>query len=173
VLIAAIKQLAQEGRNVGASNGEGRKITATIVGDGPDRAIRARGGKSTRPWRAGASSAPSAGAAGVQFGAPSDRALTRGVLPYIVLEAAAAGVPMIASQVGGIPEIFGSDLGSLVAPGDPEVLARAISQAMQDRGARHSASLRLKTRLRALFSADAMTDAILAAYREALAHRPG
>jgi glycosyltransferase involved in cell wall biosynthesis len=94
-------------------------------------------------------------------------------LPYIVLEAAAAGVPMIASQVGGIPEIFGSDLGSLVAPGDPEVLARAISQAMQDRGARHSASLRLKTRLRALFSADAMTDAIIAAYREALVHNPG
>jgi hypothetical protein len=44
---------------------------------------------------------------------------------------------------------------------------------MQDRGARHSASLRLKTRLRALFSADAMTDAILAAYREALAANSG
>ena len=94
-------------------------------------------------------------------------------LPYIVLEAAAAGVPMIATQVGGIPEIFGPDAGALVAPGDPAVLAQAISQAMQDRGARHSASLRLKTRLRALFSADAMTDAILAAYREAIAQHSG
>ena len=28
-------------------------------------------------------------------------------LPYIVLEAAAAGVPLIATNVGGIPEIFG------------------------------------------------------------------
>jgi glycosyltransferase involved in cell wall biosynthesis len=94
-------------------------------------------------------------------------------LPYIVLEAAAAGVPMIATQVGGIPEIFGPDAGALVAPGDPAALAQAISHAMQDRGTRHSASLRLKTRLRALFSADAMTDAILAAYREALAHKSG
>ena len=29
-------------------------------------------------------------------------------LPYIVLEAAAAGLPMIATNVGGIPEIFGA-----------------------------------------------------------------
>jgi len=80
---------------------------------------------------------------------------------------------MIATQVGGIPEIFGPDAGTLVAPGDPAALAHAISQAMQDRGARHSASLRLKTRLRAFFSADVMTDAILAAYREGLAEISG
>jgi glycosyltransferase involved in cell wall biosynthesis len=168
VLIAAIRQLAQ-----GARNGEGRKVTATIVGDGPDRAQFqrevAKHGLGERVQFVGAKPARQAFGLGRLLVVPS-RAES---LPYIVLEAAAAGVPMIASQVGGIPEIFGSDLGSLVAPGDPEVLARAISQAMQDRGARHSASLRLKTRLRALFSADAMTDAILAAYREALAHRPG
>jgi glycosyltransferase involved in cell wall biosynthesis len=94
-------------------------------------------------------------------------------LPYIVLEAAAAGLPVIASNVGGIPEIFGPDASALVAPGDPAALARAISQAMQDRGARHSAALRLKARVRASFSADAMTDSVLAAYREALPGRVG
>jgi glycosyltransferase involved in cell wall biosynthesis len=168
VLIAAIRQLAQ-----GARNGEGRKVTATIVGDGPDRAQFEREvgkhGLGEQVQFVGAKPARQAFSLGRLLIVPS-RAES---LPYIVLEAAAAGVPMIATQVGGIPEIFGPDAGTLVAPGDPAALARAISQAMQDRGARHSASLRLKTRLRALFSADAMTDAILAAYREALAHNSG
>ncbi len=85
-------------------------------------------------------------------------------LPYIVLEAAAAGIPIIASNVGGIPEIFGPDAGDLVPPGDPAALARAIAAAQQDSGRRHSASLRLKSRVRASFSVDAMTDAVLDAY---------
>jgi glycosyltransferase involved in cell wall biosynthesis len=168
VLIAAIKQLAQEGRSI-----ERRKVTATIVGNGPDRAQFerevAKRGLGEQVQFVGAKPARQAFSLGRLLIVPS-RAES---LPYIVLEAAAAGVPMIATQVGGIPEIFGPDVGALVAPGDPAALARAISQAMQDRGARHSASLRLKTRLRALFSADAMTDAILAAYREAIAHNSG
>lgn len=159
VLIAAIRQLAQEGR----------KVTATIVGDGPDRAQFERAvrkhGLGEQVQFVGAKPARQAFSLGRLLVVPS-RAES---LPYIVLEAAAAGVPMIASQVGGIPEILGPDTGALFAPGDPAALAQAISQAMQDRGARHSASLRLKTRLRTLFSADAMTDGILAAYREALA----
>jgi len=178
VLIAAIRQLAREGCHVGRRNteahgGEGRKVTATIVGDGPDRAQFEREvrkhGLGEQVQFVGAKPARQAFSLGRLLIVPS-RAES---LPYIVLEAAAAGVPMIATQVGGIPEIFGPDAGALVAPGDPTGLAQAISQAMQDRGARHSASLRLKTRLRALFSADVMTDAILAAYREALANHSG
>jgi glycosyltransferase involved in cell wall biosynthesis len=163
VLIAAIKQLALNGR----------KVTITIVGDGPDRAKFEREVTKNdlldQVHFVGVKPARQAFMLGRLLLVPS-RAES---LPYIVLEAAAAGVPMIATQVGGIPEIFGPDAGALVAPGDPAALAQAINQAMQDRGARHSATLRLKTRLRALFSADAMTDAILAAYREALAHNSG
>jgi glycosyltransferase involved in cell wall biosynthesis len=170
VLIAAIHELAQEGRNVGARNGEARKVTATIVGDGPDRARFERQvaklGLGEQVQFVGGKPARQAFSLGRLLLVPS-RAES---LPYIVLEAAAAGVPMIATRVGGIPEVLGPDAGTLVGPGDPAALAQAISQAMQDRGARHSASLRLKTRLRALFLVDAMTDAILAAYREALAH---
>ncbi len=173
VLIAAIKQLAQGGRNVEGRNVEGRNVSATIVGDGPDRAQFEREvgkhGLGEQMQFVGAKPARQAFSLGRLLIVPS-RAES---LPYIVLEAAAAGIPMIATQVGGIPEIFGPDAGTLVAPGDPAALAQAISQAMQDRGARHSASLRLKTRLRALFSADVMTAAILAAYREALAHNSG
>ena len=49
-------------------------------------------------------------------------------LPYIVLEAAAAAVPMITTNVGGIPEIFGPQAAGLVAPGDAAALARAIAR---------------------------------------------
>jgi glycosyltransferase involved in cell wall biosynthesis len=158
VLIAAIKTIAQDGRS----------LSATIVGDGPDRArferAVARQGLGDKVRFIGAKPARAAFALGRLLVVPS-RAES---LPYIGLEAAAAGVPMIASRVGGMPEIFGPDAGLLVPPGDPSALARAMTQALQDRGARHSTTLRLKARIRALFSADAMTDAVIAAYREAL-----
>ena len=44
----------------------------------------------------------------------------------IVLEAAAAGIPLVTTKVGGIPEIFGSQSSELVPPSDPAALARAI-----------------------------------------------
>ncbi len=56
-------------------------------------------------------------------------------LPYIVLEAGAAGLPMIATNVGGIPEIFGPDAGDLIPPGDPGGAGDAIAAALQDRAA--------------------------------------
>ena len=41
-------------------------------------------------------------------------------LPYIVLEAAAAGLPLLASDVGGIPEIVAGTDTDLLPPGDAE-----------------------------------------------------
>jgi len=163
VLIAAIAELARQGR----------KVSATIVGTGPDRAKleheAAKHSLAERVHFVGAKPARSAFALGRLLVVPS-RAES---LPYIVLEAAAVGLPMVATAVGGIPEIFGPDGAALVPPGDPAALARAISQAMQDRGARHTATLRLKARVRASFSSDAMTDAIIAAYRAALSRPDG
>lgn len=161
VLIAAMASLARDGRS----------LTATIVGAGPDRAAfeAAVGahGLGTAVRFVGAKPARAAFALGRLLVVPS-RAES---LPYIVLEAGAAGLPIIATNVGGIPEIFGPDAGELVPPDDPAALADAIARAMQDRGGRHSASLRLKSRLRASFSVDAMTDAVIDGYRAALARR--
>ncbi len=39
-------------------------------------------------------------------------------LPYVVLEAAAAGLPIIATEVGGVPEIFGPQSARLVPADD-------------------------------------------------------
>ncbi len=53
-------------------------------------------------------------------------------MPYVVLEAIAAGLPLVATRVGGIPEIFGPRADELVPPGDPEALAAAIDRLMAD-----------------------------------------
>jgi len=54
--------------------------------------------------------------------------------PYTVLEALAAGRPVVASQVGGIPEIMTPDTGYLTAPGDAERIAQAIEALAADPG---------------------------------------
>ena len=50
-----------------------------------------------------------------------------------ILEAMAAGVPVVATRVGGTPEIVEDGVsGLLVSPGDPEALAAAISRLLHD-----------------------------------------
>lgn len=92
-------------------------------------------------------------------------------LPYVVIEAAAAGVPMIAARVGGIPEIFGDESDALFAPDDPSALARAIRQALADPAAMDARAARLKARVAAHFSQSAMVEGVLAGYREAIARK--
>jgi len=54
-------------------------------------------------------------------------------LGLVVLEAMACGVPVVASSVGGIPEIVQHNAnGLLVEPGDPDALARAMNLVLGD-----------------------------------------
>jgi glycosyltransferase involved in cell wall biosynthesis len=53
-------------------------------------------------------------------------------LPYVILEAAAAGVPIISTRVGGVPEIFGPQNDQLIPPDDISALINAISAALDD-----------------------------------------
>ena len=89
-------------------------------------------------------------------------------MPYIVLEAAAASVPLIATSVGGIPEIFGAEAGRLVPPGDANALANAMEASLGDpAGAKHDAAA-LREIVASAHSASTMAAAIEAVYRRAL-----
>ncbi|WP_204334005.1 glycosyltransferase, partial [Klebsiella pneumoniae] len=59
-------------------------------------------------------------------------------LPYIVLEALAAGRPVIVSRVGGIPEIVGENSVALVQP-DAQELARKMAAVLGDPAAYQAA----------------------------------
>jgi glycosyltransferase involved in cell wall biosynthesis len=72
-------------------------------------------------------------------------------LPVSLLEAMAAGVPVVASPIGGIPEVVVDAVtGFLVAPGDTQTLERLLRKLLVDRklgeriGAAASESVRLR-----------------------------
>ncbi len=59
----------------------------------------------------------------------------RDVIPNVVLEAMASGVPVVASRVSGIPEaVRDGDSGLLVDSGRPDALAAAIRRVLRDPG---------------------------------------
>jgi glycosyltransferase involved in cell wall biosynthesis len=92
-------------------------------------------------------------------------------LPYIVLEAAAAGMPIISTNVGGIPEIFGAHTPHLIASDNMQALIEAIGTALEDPAATHRIAQEVQARVRAEFSLNAMVEGGLSAYRDALAMR--
>lgn len=55
-------------------------------------------------------------------------------MPYIVLEAVAAGKPVISTRVGGIPEILGENFDAFVEPGDEEALANMMVRSISEPG---------------------------------------
>jgi glycosyltransferase involved in cell wall biosynthesis len=89
----------------------------------------------------------------------------------VVLEAAAAGLPIIATNVGGNPEIFGPQTPQLIPPDDIAALIGAIAAALDNPEQLHRGAELLKTRVRSEFSLSTMVECNLAAYREALATR--
>lgn len=89
-------------------------------------------------------------------------------MPYIVLEAAAAGRAMVVTRVGGIPEIFGDQSHRLVAPGDAKALADAMEAAEADPEGLRQATEVMRERLRQTHTVERMAAAIEAVYRTVL-----
>jgi glycosyltransferase involved in cell wall biosynthesis len=92
-------------------------------------------------------------------------------MPYVVIEAAAAGVPMIAANVGGIPEIFDTHTDALFAPSDVAAMAEAIKASLDDPAATLARAQALRERISEHFSQNAMVEGVLAGYRDAFANR--
>ncbi len=147
---------------------QGKKLRAVIVGDGPDAEsflslAKARGLADTVSFP-GAMPARNAFAKGRLLLVPS-RAES---LPYIVLEAIAAGMPVVATKVGGIPEIFGDDAVMLIPPGNANALADAIAR---QAGGSKDGTARLRARVSELFTVSAMADGVIDAYRRAISRQ--
>jgi glycosyltransferase involved in cell wall biosynthesis len=92
-------------------------------------------------------------------------------MPYVVIEAAAAGIPMVAANVGGIPEIFGAHTEALFAPNIVGAMADAIETALDDPEGALERARSLRERIFLHFSQKAMVEGIMAGYRDAFANR--
>jgi glycosyltransferase involved in cell wall biosynthesis len=93
-------------------------------------------------------------------------------LPYVVIEAAGAHIPMIATSVGGIPEIFGPYADRLIPCDDAERLAREMIDALasgDDERRRRAGEIADFVAER--FTIANMVESVIAGYRDALAAR--
>ncbi len=151
VLIEALARLKESGR----------EVTALLVGDGPDRAtfaelVRAKG-LERAVVMPGAMPAAQAFPLGRVVVVPS-RAES---FPYVVLEAQAAGRPVIASRVGGIPEMLPEEM--MVPVNDASALAAKIAEVLDDAEAMERARSRIGS-LKERFSTRQMAAGILTFY---------
>jgi glycosyltransferase involved in cell wall biosynthesis len=145
---------------------DGSTATLVMAGDGPDRLALedriAQLGIGDRVTFTGSRPAREVFAMGRVAVVPS----LAESLPYVVMEAAAAQLPVISTRVGGIAEIFGPTADQLIAPDDPAALAAAMSTALEKP---ERADEQMRSRLahvKSLFSVAHMADEIEALYRQ-------
>jgi glycosyltransferase involved in cell wall biosynthesis len=149
----------------------GKPVTLTLAGDGEElEALKAR------IQRLGlAEAARFIGHVKARYGFSKGNLLvvpSRGdSMPYVVIEASAAGIPMVAADVGGIPEIFGPHTDALFAPNSVDAMAGAIRTALDDPAAALVRAKSLQQRILLHFSQDAMVEGVMAGYRDAFADR--
>ncbi|MEX2010499.1 MAG: glycosyltransferase family 4 protein, partial [Parcubacteria group bacterium] len=80
-------------------------------------------------------------------------------MPYAPLEAGLAGVAVIATKVGGIPEIIKSEVnGLLVSPEDPIMLSSVLLLLASDKEMRKELGKNLKKTVEEEFSMDMMVE---------------
>jgi len=144
----------------------GRKLTGQMVGAGDDlpnyKAQAARLGFGSRITFHEPMPARKAFALAHAIVVPSRAE----AMPYIVLEALAAGMPMIATSVGGIPEIFPAGSPALADP-DPVQIADRMERLLADPASWRALMPETAT-LKSRFGADVMARDIEAAYRGVL-----
>lgn len=84
--------------------------------------------------------------------------------PVVILESLSLGVPVVATTVGGIPEMIDSSNGLLVTPNDVEELARAVIKILMEEVFFDAQEIRKEASRR--FSPSVIADQFLALYRE-------
>ena len=84
--------------------------------------------------------------------------------PYIILEGAAANLPVITTRVGGIAEIFGEQASFLVSPDNVESLAAALEFALKNPDQMKARAEVLHQRVKKRFKVSTMTAATIDFY---------
>ena len=154
VLVEAWRRLSPQG------------LTLRVVGDGTERA------------RLAAASTPGVDMVGrltpdeVRARLQSARALVIPSLwyegqPLVALEAMAAGVPLIVSRIGGLPEVLGERAAGWAAePGDPDSLRDTLAGLLDD-GAVDDRGVQARSRYEEAFTSEAATRRLLSVYAAA------
>ncbi len=86
--------------------------------------------------------------------------------PLILQEALRAGRPIVATRVGGTPDLTGEDGAVLVPPGDPAALAAAVRRVLTDPALAAGLAEAARTRASSLPSVNTAVEAALAVYQE-------
>jgi glycosyltransferase involved in cell wall biosynthesis len=146
----------------------GLPVTATLVGDGPDREAFQAQAERLSLTKVVRFKAPMPAREAFALGKIAVVPSRRESLPYIVLELAAAGKPIVATRAGGIAEIFGPQSERLIAPGDSLPLAETLKHCIKHPETMADQTQMLRERIRKHFSIENMVESGLAAYRSAI-----
>jgi glycosyltransferase involved in cell wall biosynthesis len=87
-------------------------------------------------------------------------------MPLSVLEAMAAGLPVVATDVGDVSRLVTKECGHVVPAKSPELLAEALRPLLEDVETRRRMGHAARERARSTYSGSAMADAIGALYDE-------
>jgi glycosyltransferase involved in cell wall biosynthesis len=89
--------------------------------------------------------------------------------PLAVMEYMEAALPIVATSVGGVPDLIDDEVhGLLVAPGDPGELVRGVEQMLADRTRAAAMGANARVRRRAEFDLDVMIENVQSLYEELL-----
>ena len=93
--------------------------------------------------------------------------------PVSLIEAAAAGLPAVGTDAGGVREVVTEDTGAVVPKGDPEALAAALVELAGDPARRRAMGAAARERALGRYGAERLLRDVDALYRELSAGRPG
>ena len=163
VMIEAVSKLAETTPNV----------RLALVGDGPlkDDLVRCASdlGVSERVLFAGVRMDVPAVLAALDVFAMSSN---REGLPVVLLEAMAAGKPIVATKVGGIPEVVADHKEALLAaPNNPSELAAAMGELIADRGLREQLGRQARRKVVSQYSVAASVRRLEEVYQDLLGKR--
>jgi glycosyltransferase involved in cell wall biosynthesis len=86
--------------------------------------------------------------------------------PIVLFEAMAAGVPIVATSVGGVPDVVGDEGALLAPPEDPQALAAALRRALLETGESRARAAQAAQQLHERYPLEPWLDRYEALYRE-------